>query len=104
MSQWLRALSALAENLDSVTIIYTTAHNHALTPGPGDAMPSSSLHRPHVVHKYTGGQNTHNQPINQSIKLLFYTCSVSGEIIDTSDFEGHELSVVTIQTCMAVSM
>lgn len=55
-TQWLRALLALVEDLDSVCKTYTITHYRLKTPVPVDTTSSSGLHRQpgmNMVHIYT---------------------------------------------------
>jgi hypothetical protein len=49
MVQWLRALAALAENMNSIPRTHVVAHT-SVTPVPGTTGSSSDLHR-HQAHK-----------------------------------------------------
>jgi hypothetical protein len=57
MAQWLKPLAALPEDLGSISSTHMMAHNHPITPVPGDPTPSSGVHGKcaHVVHKCISG-------------------------------------------------
>ena len=53
MAKWLKALTALLEDLGSIASIYMAAHNQFITPVLRDPMPFSGLHGEQAPIKYT---------------------------------------------------
>ena len=116
MAQWLRALVAFAENLDSVPSTYKAAHNHL----EGSSGESGALFwLPQVLHAYgaqtkrhRGSTHTHGLKINQSHKrLLFHNycgcqkrVSLHSEIIRTQNpenLEPLEFAVASYRKCLS---
>lgn len=62
MTRWLKALTALPVNPDSIPSTYMMAGND---PIPGHLTSSSGLpgHCAHLVHRHTFRQNTHSHKI-----------------------------------------
>lgn len=62
IGQWLKALVAVVEDLDSVLRIHISAQSPG-TPIPGDSMPSfdlqTSMYTHTCVHRYACKQNNH---------------------------------------------